>query len=101
MTQQENHKVRNLYIALGLSIVVLIADFYISLQMFSDYERNTNELSGKIDRLYAEKSQLEDRLAEYTVTEEYLQNLGATPDQARKIIKASEVHNISPKSSGD
>jgi len=100
MTQQEKQKVRNLYIALGLSIVVLIADFYVSLQMFSDYECNTNELASKINTLYLENERLSKELSKYKVTEQYLQNLGASPDQAQKIIKASEVHNISPKSSG-
>jgi len=85
---------RTLYLVIMAIIVYVIG-------MHDTYTNDTNELASKIDELYAEKSQLEDRLAEYTVTEEYLQNLGATPDQARKIIKASEVHNISPKSLDD
>jgi len=85
---------RTLYLVIMAIIVYVIG-------MHDTYTKDTNELAIKIDRLYTEKSQLEDRLAEYTVTEEYLQNLGATPDQARKIIKASEVHNVSPKSLDD
>lgn len=30
-------------------------------------------------------------------TEKYITGLGATPDQAQKIIKASEAMNVSPK----
>jgi valyl-tRNA synthetase len=98
--RQEKIKVQGLYITIALLLAFVVIDIYVSLSNFSDYERNTNELSVKINTLYLENERLSKELAEYEVTEQYLQNLGATPDQAQKIIKASEVHNVSPKSSG-
>lgn len=52
------------------------------------------------DKLELQKNnaELSIELNKYQVTEQELIDLGATSEQAIDIIKASEVHNIHPKS---
>lgn len=97
-------RVRNLRILLLAVIVVALGafamDFFLSLLIYSDYQKEkalTNTMAKDIDGLYYENEKLRKKLSSYEVDEDYLEGLGATEDQAAKIIKASLVHNVDPK----
>jgi len=88
---------RSLWITVGVLSAFVVIDFFASLQIYSDSEASANSQAERINELY---NQLEDNkieLDKYHVTEEYIVGLGATPDQARKIIKAGEAMHVSPK----
>lgn len=84
-----------------VTLVILVAlDFMASLYLYNDYQKNqelTNTMAKDIDGLYYENIQLSKALDKYNVDVDYLQSIGATEDQAVKIIKASKVHNVDPK----
>lgn len=85
---------------IGIAAILLSFIIYFTTAPRYKYDADTNKLATKIDALYLENEYLSKTLSKYEVTEQYLQDLGATPEQAQEIIKASEVHNVSPKSSG-
>lgn len=84
-----------------VTLVILVAlDFMASLYLYNDYQKNqelTNTMAKDIDGLYYENIQLSKALDKYNVDADYLQSIGATEDQAVKIIKAAKVHNVDPK----
>lgn len=78
--------------------IVLVLTIASHIGLDNRYEEDTNDLAKKINSLYLENEALEKKLKVYEVDEEYLQSIGATKDQAQKIIKASRLHNVDVKS---
>lgn len=96
----DKKKIRNLRILVGVLIAFIVIDFFASLSFYNDYQKSqelTNAMAKDIDGLYDENIRLSKELDKYNVDAEYLQSIGATEDQATKIIKASKVHNVDPK----
>ena len=100
--QNENKQLKNKLLAYKIAsaiLFVLLALTTIShIGLDMRYEEDTNDLARKIDLLYNEKEALEKKLKAYEVDENYLMSIGATKDQAQKIIKASQLHNVDVKS---
>ena len=92
--KRANHR---LWIAVGFLLSLLVVDFYSSLSMYSDYEYDMEVKQNHIIFMEEELEKAEAKLKQYEVDEKYITELGATPDQAKKIIKASEAMDISPK----
>lgn len=61
------------------------------------FENDTLTLIEENDILMAELAITNKELSEYTADKEYIMALGASEDEAIKIIKASKAYNISPK----
>ena len=96
----DKKRIRNLRILVGVLIAFVAVDFFASLSFYSDYERNeelTNAIAKDIDGLYDENIRLSKELQKYEVDKNYLISIGASEDQAIKIIKASKVHDVDPK----
>lgn len=94
-------RLRNTRIALLALGIFVVFDFFASLSIYSENQELTaasNSQAARINELYNELELRTLQLQKYEADEEYIKSLGATPDQAKKIIKASEALNVSPKS---
>ena len=100
--QNENKQLKDKLLAHKIAsailfiLLVLTVASHIGLDI--RYKEDTNDLARKIDSIYNEKEELEKKLKAYEVDENYLMSIGATRDQAQKIIKASRLHNVDVKS---
>lgn len=96
----KNKTIFRLKVIVATLVLLVALDFMASLSLYNDYQKNqelTNAMAKDIDGLYYENIQLSKALDKYNVDADYLQSIGATEDQAVKIIKASKVHNVDPK----
>ena len=95
---------KKIFIAMIAFMLLFMFSFALLLSGYNKYEADTNALASKINSLYnqndnliIENEVLKSKLNKYLVTEEYLQSIGATQNQAKIIIKATETHNVDPK----
>ena len=96
----DKRRIRNLRILVGVLIAFIVVDFFASLSMYVDYQNDQKlitKMALDIDGLTTDNQLLSKKLRKYEVDKKYLQSIGATEDQAVKIIKASKAHNIDPK----
>lgn len=96
----DKKRIRNLRILVGVLIAFIVVDLFASLSFYNDCQNDQKlieKMALDINALIVDNERLSKALQKYEVDKKYLQGIGATEDQATKIIKASKAHNIDPK----
>lgn len=82
---------------IGLLVSSMSATYITTYNLDKEHAQEITELMDANDNLMVDLALANKELNSYLVTEESLTNLGASSKQAKAIIQASTVHNVSPK----